>query len=93
LILSRDKRYREAIDCYFSALKYFELNKKENADGISYVYSNLGGLYGDQGQDKTAIKYLKKALFYIDKQKGESTVESDLQKCAMCYNIGAKCVF
>lgn len=93
LILSRDKRYREAIDCYFSALKYFELNEKENADGISYVYSNLGVLYGDQGQDEVAIKYLKKAIYYIDNKKERPTVEDDLQKCVMCYNIGAKCVF
>ena len=90
LLLSRDKRYKEAIDCYFSALKYFELNEEENADGISYVYSNLGGLYGDQGQNKTAIMYLKKAILYLDKKKEDQTVEDDLQKCAMCYNIGAK---
>jgi tetratricopeptide (TPR) repeat protein len=92
LLLSRNKRYREAIDCYFSALKYFELNEKENADGISYVYANLGGLYGDQGQNETSIKYLKKAIFYIDKKEEGFTLEDELQKSAMCYNIGTKYV-
>ncbi len=90
LLLSRRKRYKEAIDCYYQSLKYFELNEKENADGISYVYSNLGVLYGEQGQNKTAINYLKKAIFYIDKKIEKPTVEDELQKATFYYNIGAK---
>ena len=90
LLLSRRKRYKEAIDCYYKALKYFELNEEENADGISYVYSNLGVLYGEQGQNKTSINFIKKAIVYIDKKAEKHTVEDELQKATYYYNIGSK---
>ncbi|MGV3696584.1 tetratricopeptide repeat-containing sensor histidine kinase [Flavobacterium sp.] len=89
ILLSRRKQYKEAIDCYFKALKFFEKNEQENADGISYVYSNLGVLYGEQYQHGIAIKYLRKAIHYIDLKPQKVTVEDELQKCAMYYNIGA----
>ena len=90
LLLSRRKRYKEAVDCYYKALKYFELNEAENADGISYVYSNLGVLYGEQGQNKTSINFIKKAIVYIDKKLEKPTVEDELQKATYYYNIGSK---
>lgn len=90
LLLSRRKRFKEAIDCYYKALKYFEQNEKENADGISYVYSNLGILYGEQGQNQISINYLKKAILHIDKKAEKHTVEDELQKAAFYYNIGVK---
>jgi tetratricopeptide (TPR) repeat protein len=89
LSLSRRKRYKEAIDCYYKALKFFEQNEAENSDGISYVYSNLGVLYGEQDQWPESIAYMKKSLVYLDKKKEEVTIEDDLQKFAMHYNIGA----
>ena len=89
ILLSRRKRYKEAISCYFDALRYFEKNREENADGISYVYTNLGVLYGDQDQWRESIKYLKKAAFVIDQKKEKKTVEDELQKFAMYYNIGS----
>ena len=90
LLLSRRKQYKEAVDCYYKALKYFELNEAENADGISYVYSNLGVLYGEQGQNKTSINFIKKAIVYIDKKAEKPTVEDELQKATYYYNIGSK---
>ncbi len=89
LLLTRRKQYKEAVDCYFSSLKHFEKNPAENVDGISYVYSNLGVLYGEQGQWEVAIKYLKKSIVFIDKKAEKQTVEDDLQKCTMYYNIGS----
>lgn len=89
LLLSRRKRYREAIDCYFTALRYFEKNEAENVDGISYVYTNLGVLYGEQGQWRVAIKYLKKSIYFIERKAGKQSVEDELQKCTMYYNIGS----
>lgn len=90
LLLSNRKRYKEAIDCYFSALKYFEKNPKENADGISYVYTNLGVLYGEQRQDEISIMYLKKAIANINQKRENPTVEDALQKSAIYCNIGIK---
>ena len=89
LLLSRRKRYKEAITCYFDALRYFEKDKDQNADGISYVYTNLGVLYGDQDQWREAIKYLKIAVNTIDQKKEKKTVEDELQKFTMYYNIGS----
>lgn len=89
LLLYRQKREREAIQCYFEALKFFEKNPKENADGISYVYSNLGVLYGEQDLFKESIKCLKKAIFYLDSKDTKPTLEDALQKAGMYYNLGA----
>ena len=89
LLLSRRKRYKEAIDCYFKALKFFERNPAENVDGISYVYSNLGVLYADQNQYRESIAYMKKSIVYLDKKVQEVTVEDELQKFTMYYNIGS----
>ncbi|MDI1256223.1 MAG: tetratricopeptide repeat protein [Flavobacterium sp.] len=89
IILSRRKRYKEAIDCYFKALKYFERIPDKNTDNISYVYTSLGVLYGEQEQWEVAIKYLKKSIAFIDKKAEKQTVEDNLQKCLMYYNIGS----
>ncbi|MEN9336251.1 MAG: hypothetical protein RLZZ500_1238 [Bacteroidota bacterium] len=89
LLLYRQKKEREAIQCYFEALKFFEKKPKENADGISYVYSNLGALYGEQDLFKESIKCLKKAIYYLDHKGTTPTLEDALQKAGMYYNLGA----
>jgi len=89
LLLSRRKRYKEAIDCYYKSLKFFEQNEEDNVDGISYVYSNLGVLYAEQNQFYESIVYMKKSIAYLEKKKENLTVEDDLQKFAMYYNIGS----
>lgn len=89
LLLYRRNRDREAIACYFEALKYFEKNKKANADGISYVYSNLGVLYGEQYVYTEAIRCLKKAIDYLNAKEESPTLEDELQKAGMYYNLGA----
>jgi tetratricopeptide (TPR) repeat protein len=66
LLLSRRKQYKEAIDCYFKALRFYEKDQTKFLDGISYVYSNLASVYEKQNQNKTAITYLEKSLFYLN---------------------------
>ncbi|MGC4041558.1 MAG: tetratricopeptide repeat protein [Flavobacterium sp.] len=89
LILYQKRQYKKAIDCYFTALRYFERHPKGNEDNIWYVYSNLGILYTEQGQHLEAIKYYKKATHFIDIKKEKATVEDELQKSNLYLNVGS----
>ncbi|MDR6919782.1 MULTISPECIES: tetratricopeptide repeat protein [Chryseobacterium] len=59
----------KAIQCLFTALKYFEKDPEENEDGISYVNNTLATLYGDQEIYDKAIAYSKKTIDYINSKK------------------------
>jgi len=89
ILLSRRKQYKEAIDCYFKALRFFEKDENKHLDGISYVYSNLVSIYEEQSQNKITIKYLEKSLAYLNKRNTKPTLEDDLQKFIINYNIGS----
>lgn len=66
---SHINEYEKAISCLFTALKYFEKNKKENQEGISYVNSVIGTVYIDQGEYLKAIEFLKKTINYFENRK------------------------
>lgn len=59
----------KAIQCLFTALKYFEKDPEENEEGISYVNNTLATLYGDQKMYDKAIAYSKKTIDYINSRK------------------------
>ncbi|WP_171817618.1 tetratricopeptide repeat protein [Chryseobacterium sp. StRB126] len=69
IFYSHINEYEKAISCLFTALKYFEKNKKENQEGISYVNSVIGSVYIDQGEYLKAIEFLKKTINYFEKKK------------------------
>jgi tetratricopeptide (TPR) repeat protein len=89
VILYQKRQYKKAIDCYFTALKYFEQHPQGNEDNIWYVYSNLGILYMEQGQHLEAIKYCQKAIHFIDRKKEKAIIEDELQKSNLYINIGS----
>ena len=66
---SHINEYEKAISCLFTALKYFEKDKKENQEGISNVNSVIGSVYIDQGEYLKAIEFLKKTIHYFEKKK------------------------
>ncbi|WET49228.1 tetratricopeptide repeat protein [Chryseobacterium indologenes] len=66
---SHINEYEKAISCLFTALKYFEKNKNENQEGISYVNSVIGSVYIDQEEYLKAIEFLKKTINYFEKKK------------------------
>ncbi len=66
---SHINEYEKAISCLFTALKYFEKDKKENQEGISNVNSVIGSVYIDQGEYLKAIAFLKKTIHYFEKKK------------------------
>ena len=83
--------YKEAINNYFQALRYFENEEKKDWDGISYVYGNISTVYDSQQEYETSIKYLNKALFYLNKKMNadKSFMYGDLvQKCIYFMNLG-----
>lgn len=92
IVLTKLGNYREAIDSYYEALRYYELKNKEDLDGISYVYSNLATIFENQKEYKTSIKYLKKAIFYlnlkINNPKNPKSLEDYIQICNYKINLG-----
>lgn len=58
-----------AVQCLFTALRYFEKNPEENSDGISYINNTLATLYGDQKMYDKAIAYSKKTIDYFNSKK------------------------
>ncbi|SDI13657.1 Tetratricopeptide repeat-containing protein [Chryseobacterium jejuense] len=69
IFYSHINEYEKAISCLFTALKYFEKNKKENQEGISYVNSVIGTVYIDQGEYLKAIEFFKKTIKYFENRK------------------------
>ncbi|MDR2237305.1 MAG: tetratricopeptide repeat protein [Chryseobacterium sp.] len=59
----------KAIECLFTALKYFEKDPEENQDGISYVNSTLATIYGDQKRYDKAIQYSRKTIDFLNAKK------------------------
>jgi tetratricopeptide (TPR) repeat protein len=89
VLFDRQNEYMSAIDCYYKALKYFEFQKDKSYEGISYVYSRLGYTYGKIKNNSISIKYLKKAIFYIDKIDLENSIQLNEQKGLLYINIGS----
>jgi tetratricopeptide (TPR) repeat protein len=89
VLFDRRNEYMRAIDCYYKALKYFEFQEDESYEGISYVYSRLGYTYGKIKNNAISIKYLKKAIFYIDKIDLENSIQLNEQKGLLYINIGS----
>jgi tetratricopeptide (TPR) repeat protein len=89
VLFDRQNEYMRAIDCYYKALKYFEFQKDKSYEGISYAYSRLGYTYGKIKNNSISIKYLKKAIFYIDKMDLENSVQLNEQKGLLYINIGS----
>lgn len=88
LIYYRKKEYKKAISNFYAALKYFDQHKKGNEDNLWYIYLNLGVVYSEQGYNKQAVDFHKKAIFYINQKPHPLSVEDELQKCTMYLNEG-----
>lgn len=83
--------YKQAINDYFKALRYFENAEEKDMDAISYLYGSLSTVYDSQQDYETSIKYLNKALFYLTKKMNtdQSFMYGDLvQKCIYFMNLG-----
>jgi tetratricopeptide (TPR) repeat protein len=89
VLFDRRNEYMRAIDCYYKALKYFEFQKDKSYEGISYVYSRLGYTYGKIKNNSMSIKFLKRAIFYIDKIDLENSIQLNEQKGLLYINIGS----
>lgn len=62
------QEYEKAINCLFTALKYFENSKEKNsANGVCYVETYLGQIYLKQKKYEKSIEYYNKASRYYDK--------------------------
>lgn len=93
IIQSRNMNYKDALDCYFEALGYFERHKEQNPDGISYICSNIAAIYENQKDHHTSISYLHRAIRHLDRKIEApgytATVEDAIQKCECLLNMGS----
>lgn len=90
--LSKINEYEKAISYLFEALKYFEKNRKQNADGIAYVESSLAAIYSNQGNEEKAISYYKNVIAYYDTKK-PLYAQDEFSQCVAYSNIGTSYLF
>lgn len=60
---------KKAIQCLFTALKYFEKDPVENEQGIAYINGAIATIYGDQEMYEKAISYCKRTIDYYRSKK------------------------
>lgn len=84
----RINKFRQAQECYFRARYYFEIINKEDNFGTALAYINIATLYDWKNDNKTSLLYLKKALYYLDKEKN-GDANSLIQKGTCLINIGS----
>ncbi|HMI08285.1 MAG TPA: tetratricopeptide repeat protein [Flavobacterium sp.] len=85
--LSKINEYEKAISSMFAALRFYEKEPAEYADGIVYVQSSLATIYSDQGRHEESIAYNKKVIDYFDR-KTELTAEDENRKASAYANCG-----
>ncbi|HLA56322.1 MAG TPA: histidine kinase [Flavobacterium sp.] len=88
IFLSKINENEKAISCLFSALKFYETDKKEYQDGIIYVQSSLATIYENQGRHDESIKYNEKVIRYFD-HKRNMTAEDNSRKGLAFSNCGS----
>ena len=85
----------KAISCLFTALKYFEKDKKQYSGEIAYALSILGNIYATLGNYEKSIAYNKKVIQYhsfdkthIDYQKNHlmSVAYANIANSYLCLN-------
>ncbi|RZJ29202.1 MAG: hypothetical protein EOO48_08050 [Flavobacterium sp.] len=80
-LLTKLKRYDEAIPYIFKALKYFENNKKEAfAEDFAYAYYSLAYAYLMQEKFEKAIEYYQKTLGYYKEYETNNYVNYQMGK-------------
>jgi tetratricopeptide (TPR) repeat protein len=76
-----------AISCLFTALKYFEKDKKKNSGEIAYAMSILGNIYATLGNYKKSIEYNKKVIEYHNLDISHVDYQKDHLKSVAYANI------
>lgn len=90
--LSKINENEKAISYLFEALKYFEKNKKQNADGIAYVEASIAAIYSNQGNEEKAVSYYKRVIAYYDTKK-PLYAQDEFSQCVANSNIGTSYLF
>mgnify|MGYP001407113688 FL=1 len=77
LVTHNLKRYKEALDYNFKALKILKENKISNSiNYISTIYNNIGNSYRELGDFEKAVFYFEKALYEEEKTKRDPEIRA-----------------
>jgi len=88
VFLSKINDNEKAIDCLFTALKFYEKNPKQNEDEIMYILSTLATIYEKQGRHSASIAANKKVIGYYAQRPG--LVNDDILREGMAHvNCGS----
>lgn len=79
----------KAISCLFTALKYFEKDKKNNASELAYAMSTLGDIYSKLWNFNKSIQCYKKSVEYLSVKGAFVGLQNDHMKCVAYANIAA----
>lgn len=88
IFLSKIDEYDKAITALFTALNYFEKDRKNKGGEISYAQSSLAKIYADFGKYGKAITYNKKVIDYYESKK-PMTAEDEWALATACINSGS----
>lgn len=82
------QEYEKAIECFFTALRYFEKAQEEySASGVIYVYTYLGQIYLKQNKYNDAITYYQKVNRHFS-QLPELTPQDKHEQSYVYGNLG-----
>ncbi len=87
IVYSQINEKQKAIQCLFTALKYFEEKPQERQDGISYVNATLATIYSDQKMYEKAIVYSARTINYLSSVKNP-TGDQEIQLSEAYINCG-----
>ncbi|WP_264520196.1 tetratricopeptide repeat protein [Flavobacterium sp. N1994] len=79
------KQEDKAIPLIFASLKFFEKDKKRNAEQVPYALTMMSHVYREQQQWDKAIEYSKEAVKYYDISYSENPVKHTLYLKATSY--------
>jgi len=86
---SKFNENHKGIACIFTALKYFEKNKKENLGEIAYAMISLASIYADQDEHQKSIAVYKKVLGYYDEETGMPLNQKNYFKSYVYTNLSS----
>lgn len=87
IVYSQINEKQKAIQCLFTALKYFEEKPQERQDGISYVNATLATIYSDQKMYEKAIVYSNRTINYLSSVKNPNG-DQEIQLSEAYINCG-----
>jgi tetratricopeptide (TPR) repeat protein len=84
-MLSNSGKKEDALKGYIECLAFFEKNASSNKKQIAYTLGNIGTIYSDLRDHKTAINYFKRAIKLNEELQDKMMMNSNYLNLAYSY--------